>query len=367
VKIAFDHQIFNWQAYGGISRYYTNLALELLKQGQNVGVFAGVHRNNYLEVLPDGVVREIKLKKYPPRSARLFQAFNHYLVEYQVNHWQAELVHETYYSFMPEPKASVPRITTVYDMINELYPQMVPTKDNTTGWKRKTFERVEHIISISHSTKKDLMELFGIEESKISVIHLGFDLFFSEDVNKQEPKKQRPFLLYVGGRGAYKNFNGLIKAIANSPRLKKDFDVIAFGGGGFNRDELSFMSRLGFRYNQIRQLSGSDKILKALYHQASALVYPSLYEGFGLPPLEAMACSCPVISSNTSSMPEVIGNGGEYFNPSEIDEIIFAIEKVVYSTSRTEELYALGLERIKYFSWSKCATETTDIYKKIIG
>jgi len=367
MKIAFDYQTFNWQSYGGISRYYTILAQELLNQGQDVGVFAGVHRNNYLSALPSDVVSGLKLKKYPPKTNRIFQTFNHYLANAQINHWQADIVHETYYSFMPDPKSSTARVTTVYDMIHELYPQMFSARDHTTEWKRKTFDRVEHIISISHSTKKDLVEIFDIDESKISVVHLGVDSSFSQYSPEQASKIKRPFLLYVGGRGTYKNFNSTLLAIANSQQLKNDFDLVAFGGGYFNNDELSLIEHLGFRDKQIQQVGGSDDVLMALYHQASAFIYPSLYEGFGLPPLEAMASSCPVISSNSSSMPEVVGDAGEYFDPTEVDEMTVAIENVVYSSVRIKELRALGLDRVTLFSWDKCATEIFDVYKKIIG
>lgn len=367
MKIAFDHQTFNWQSYGGISRYYTVLAQELLKQGQDVRVFAGVHRNNYLSDLPKKVVSGVKLKKYPLLTNRIFQAFNYYLASYQINHWQPDVIHETYYSFMPSPKASVPRVTTVYDMIHELYPRMFYSWDRTSDWKRKTLDRVEHIISISHSTKKDLIDILGVDENKISVVHLGVDMSFFRYPNKKESETQRPFLLHVGGRGSYKNFSSTLHAMAYSQRLKKDFDLIAFGGGSFNKDEQSLIYRLGFRGEQVRQIGGCDEVLKALYHQASAFVYPSLYEGFGLPPLEAMACSCPVISSNTSSMPEVIANAAEYFQPTEIDELTNSIEKVVYSPARIKELKLLGLDRVKFFSWGNCSKKTLGVYKKIIG
>lgn len=367
MRIAFDHQAFNLQSYGGISRYYSILAQELLKQGQDVGVFSGVHRNNYLSNLPKDVVRGIKLNQYPPKSSRIFQVFNHYLANMQINNWQPDIVHETYYSAMPLLKTTAHRVTTVYDMIHELYPQMFSTRDNTTNWKRKTLDRVDHIISISQSTKNDLIEIFGVEEKKVSVIHLGVDISFSHYYPEQNNTTQRPFLLYVGARGGYKNFHALLQAFSNSNQLRNDFDLVAFGGGSFSHSELDVISRFGFDDKGVRQVGGSDEKLKELYYLASAFIYPSLYEGFGMPPLEAMACSCPVISSNTSSMPEVIGNAGEYFGPTNVDELMVAIENVVYSSVRSEELRLLGQERIKSFSWEKTAKRTLDIYQAVVG
>ena len=369
MKIAFDHQIFNSQSYGGISRYYTLLVKELLALDQDVGIFAGIHQNNYLADLPENVVRGIKLAKYPPKSGRAFRMLNHYLANTQIKNWQPDIIHETYYSSMSFSNYStIPRVTTVYDMIHELFSEKFSARDKTSDWKRKTFERVNHIISISHSTKKDLIELFGIDESKITVVHLGVDSasFLNYDKNLTS-EITKPFLLYVGARGGYKNFNVALKAIAQSSQLKNEFDLVAFGGGSFSREEKALISSLGFVEDRIRQVSGSDETLKKLYHQASAFIYPSLYEGFGLPPLEAMACSCPVISSNTSSLPEVIGDAGEYFNPNSLEDIQQAIEAVIYSPSRIMQLKERGLERVKLFGWDKCGTETLDVYKEIIG
>lgn len=368
MKIAFDHQAFNLQSYGGISRYYTILAEELLKKHQDIHVFAGLHRNNYLSRLPSKFVSGIKLNKYPSRTDYLFTAFNHYLTDYQMNKWRPDIIHETYYSFMNPSKSNAIRITSVYDMIHELFPQMFSTSDNTSQRKRKTFSRVDHIISISHSTKKDLVELFGVDEDKISVVHLGVDIasFKRPDTNKND-LSNKPYLLYIGPRGGYKNFERVLDAMATSAQLKQDFNLLAFGGGVFTASENSTINRLGFTTNQINQIDGNDSKLVELYHNASAFIYPSLYEGFGLPPLEAMASSCPVISSNTSSMPEVIGTAGEYFDPYSVDEIRESIERVVYSSSRMDELKILGLNRAKLFAWDKCANETLAIYKRMVG
>ncbi len=367
MKIAFDHQTFNWQSYGGISRYYAILAQELLNNGQDVNIFAGIHCNNYLSTLPSNIVKGIKLNKYPPKTGRFFQSVNQCLTNRQINNWKPDIVHETYYSFMPSFKRALPRITTVYDMIHEIYSKNFSTRDKTTHWKKKTLGRVDHIISISHSTKNDLIDIFGIEENKISVIHLGVDLDFSCCPSGFNTKPSRPFLLYVGARGGYKNFHAVLQALSNSSQLKKDFDLVAFGGGKFTRDELNLISSLGFQGNNIQHIGGGDDKLKELYYLASAFIYPSLYEGFGMPPLEAMACSCPVISSNSSSMPEVIGLAGEYFDPTSFDELMNAVKNVVYSSTRADELRLLGKERIGLFSWEMTAKHTLDVYRKVVG
>jgi glycosyltransferase involved in cell wall biosynthesis len=153
--------------------------------------------------------------------------------------------------------------------------------------------------------------------------------------------------------------------VASSKRLLADFDIMAFGGPKFSAIELKLMSSLGFSENQIEHKSGDDELLSGLYGSARAFIFPSLYEGFGIPPLEAMAHQCPVISSNTSSMPEVIRDAGEYFDPSDIDDMRRAIEAVVYSDTYVESLRKAGTERLTAFSWKKCTQETFNIYKSL--
>jgi glycosyltransferase involved in cell wall biosynthesis len=367
MKIAYDHQTFINQSYGGISRYYTILAGELLKQNQDVGVFAGIHRNNYVEDLPADVVRGYKLAKYPPKTGRIFQWLNHGISQAQMKLWQPDIIHETYYSALSRLSTDAVRVTTVHDMIHELYSERLLKRDRTTQWKKKTFSRVDHILSISYNTKKDLIELFGIAEDKISVVHHGVDLSKFATQKLKIETTDKPYLLYVGSRGGYKNFAGFVKAFASSSQLKANFDVIAFGGGQFNSAEHSLIRQLGFNTTHVRQVSGGDQKLTQLYANATAFVYPSLYEGFGLPPLEAMAAGCPVVSSNTSSMPEVVRNAGEYFDPNDIESIRTAIEQVVFTEDLRRNLITAGYENIKNFSWQKSSTQTLGIYQKLTG
>jgi glycosyltransferase involved in cell wall biosynthesis len=252
-------------------------------------------------------------------------------------------------------------------MIHELFTDQFSRGDNTTQWKKTTFERVDHIISISHSTKRDLVELFDIDERKITVIHLGVDLTAFKKNRSVLPSFDRPFVLYVGGRDGYKNFTCFLNAFAGSVNLMNELDVIAFGGGRFNVVEKQLIKKLGFKDNQVRQVGGSDDVLATLYHRAVAFIYPSLYEGFGLPPLEAMASGCPVVSSNTSSIPEVVRESGVYFDPRNVAEMQSAIEKVVFSDSLKKDLISSGYKNIDHFSWQKCTCESLKLYRKLSG
>jgi glycosyltransferase involved in cell wall biosynthesis len=366
VRVAFDYQVFFLQSYGGISRYFARLAQGLSDLGQQVRIFAALYRNNYLPALSKEIVSGRHISRYPPKTGRLILAYNHFRSGPMIAKWKPDLVHETYFSAHPSAPGTCPTVITVYDMIHELFPKAFPVADDTAARKRIAIDRADHVICISENTKSDLLRLYGTPAGKVSVVHLGFDQFAPQADSKQPVAAAgKPFLLYVGARGGHKNFIGLLKAVASSPRLLSDFDIIAIGGPPFSANELEIMSSLGFGANQVRQESGSDSLLGCLYGSARALVYPSLYEGFGIPPLEAMAHRCPVISSNSSSMPEVIGSAGEYFDPHDLDDMRQVIEAVVYSDSRVALLKKSGSERLNAFSWKKCTQETLDIYKTL--
>jgi len=210
-----------------------------------------------------------------------------------------------------------------------------------------------------------LLHFYEIPEEKVSVIHLGFDQLDTTTSADQVAPPEFPFLLYVGNRERYKNFHGFLEAYSSSPLLKKDFLIVAFGGFPFRKDELEAISELGLDQSRIIHHSGSDLLLARLYETATAFVYPSLYEGFGLPPLEAMSKKCPVVVGNSSCLPEILGEAAEYFDPTSIESMSAAIERVAYDSERRQELVLRGIERLKLYSWSKCADETLNIYEQI--
>lgn len=369
MRIAFDHQTFVLQSYGGISRYFARLARGLLDLDQQVRIFAPLHRNMYLSTLPIETVSGRHIHRYPPKTRRFILAYNHFRSGSAIAKWKPDLVHETYFSKRRSTPIACRTVITVYDMVHELFPNAFAANDDTAANKRIAIDRADHVICISENTRSDLMRLYGTSAGKVSVVHLGFDqLAPPEEVKQPAALAGKPFLLYVGERSrSYKNFIGFLKAVASSSRLLGDFDIVAFGEPQFSASELKAISTLGFGEHQVRQQSGSDALLGGFYSSARALVYPSLYEGFGIPPLEAMAHQCPVISSNTSSMPEVIGGAGAFFDPRNIDDMRQVIESVVYSDSRIGVLRQLGSERLNAFSWKKCTRETLDIYKSLVA
>ena len=367
MQILFDHQKFTDQNYGGITRYFANLALNLYNFKEDIKIIAPIHSNEYLLDLPDNIVVG-RYSNFPPkRLNKIFFTANTYFSQYLERKYNPDIIHETYYSDSKILKSQCSRVLTVYDMIHERFSSSFPSFDNTATLKKKAISRADHIIAISENTKKDLIEMYNIDEKKITAIHLSWsETITTNNIKNNKPIIDRPYILYVGSREGYKNFNLLVKSLSLSQKLKKSINLISFGGPSFSNEELKIFKDLSFSNNQIIHMRGDDKLLSNLYQNATAFIFPSLYEGFGIPPLEAMANKCPVISSNTSSMPEVIGDAAEYFNPNSIENLIYAIEKVVFSDIRKKELTQLGLDRIKRFSWEKCSNQTLSIYKTLL-
>lgn len=365
MRIAFDHQAFCLQKTGGISRYFFHLAQQMAIAGQDVSVFSPFYRNQYAKQLSPKVLHGCYMNDYPPRCAGPAVSLNGLIARQQLRAWQPDVVHETYFSNTRSGSGKTPAVLTVFDMIGELgLDAEAPTPAELKQSKKyAAVKRADHVICISEHTRKDLIRLYEVAPEKTSTIHLGCELNIQAD--KKESTAQRPYLLYVGVRSGYKNFARFVQAAANNAQLNEQFDIVAFGGGPFNSAERDFIQELELRVDQVRQVSGDDALLAEHYRNASVLVYPSCYEGFGLPPLEAMANQCPVVSSHASAMPEVIGDAAEFFDPLNLDSIANAIQSVVYSPSRTNELIAKGLARVQRFNWQTCAERHLALYRSL--
>lgn len=367
MKIVYDYQIFAAQRYGGISRYFFELArglAEVAVGDVKININSPFYVNNYLFDASDSLeLLGIHLPVF--RGAERFCRLANLAVSpVFMKALQPDIVHETYYSSRSSAPRSCRTVITVYDMIHELFPQSFSEKDKTCAVKRQAVERADHVICISEHTRQDLVRLLDVPVEKTSVVHLGFSLTASCIDDEKAPV--RPYLLYVGMRGGYKNFETLLQAYASQPWLKENFDLVAFGGGDFTAYERSVIERLNV-VAQVRQQGGSDQVLATCYKQAALFVYPSLYEGFGIPPLEAMSYGCPVVCSNTSSIPEVVGAAAKMFDPCSAESLAAALLEVLQSSETCEELRRLGLARVKEFSWHRCALETHAIYQQVLS
>lgn len=369
MRIAFDHQIFGWQKYGGISRYIYELARNLSDYPEHqVRIFAPLHVNQYIAGAKEDV--DISGMRVPnlPKSGPVYRMISALVERSMMSHWRPDIVHETYYAGRKPGARHAKIIITVYDMIHERIGKRTARGNDAVREKLRAVQRADHIICISQHTRKDLMELFSIPEEKTSVVHLGFSLTRPRGrADGVMPPAPNPYLLYVGNRGGYKNFAAMVQAYAQSKILREHYDVLCFGGGQFTADEGNMVAGLGVRRKAVRQLSGGDDQLRSLYRGAAALVYPSLYEGFGIPPLEAMSEDCPVACSNATSLPEVVGDAAELFDPRDVGAIQQAMERVVGDRALRETLINRGRERIQGFSWARCARETLAIYERVLS
>lgn len=370
-NISYDHQIFTFQSYGGVSRYFYELCSRINSQSDGAlcpSILAPLHVNQYIKQLAPHQSRTLCIIKPFRGSSRALRFINHGASHIRNRIFAPDLVHETYYSQHTVAPKKCPVVLTVYDMVHELFTQNFKIGDSTSKLKRVAVERADHIICISESTKQDLMRLFDTDEKKISVIHLGF---YINDGSKRkeinlEPLHHKPFIFHVGSRAGYKNFATLLQAYAASERLRSGFDLISFGSNPLTDDELVAIEKLGIQ-DKVCFVSGDDQQLAQYYQAAAVFVYPSLYEGFGIPPLEAMHFGCPVACSNTSAMPEVVGLAAKLFDPYSTESIREAVEALIADKDLRETQIKLGYERLKMFSWDKCARETAVVYKKLLS
>ena len=330
-----------------------------------VAIAAPIHVNEYIKDCPPTVTL---IGRKVPRwrnTGRAVRVLNSVLISSAWKKLRPEIIHETYYSSQRSGPRSATTVLTVFDMIHEKFPMTASFFDTTAKAKIAAVARVDHIICISENTRKDLIELLNVAPEKTSVVYLGAELPSIPD--SFVPALQHPYLLYVGQRQGYKNFATLLKAYSESRWLAKEFSLVCFGGGGFSHEELRLAESLKIPRERLLHQSGDDVKLAELYAGAAAFIYPSLYEGFGIPPLEAMSMGCPVVCSNTSSLPEVVGDAAETFDPHNVEQMRLAIEQVVGSPTLAEMLIERGRERAKRFSWQNCADQTLAIYRQALS
>ena len=366
MNITFDYQVFSQQSYGGISRYFSNISKHISYLNNNrVCILSPLYINDYISRNKNEInVKGIKIP-YIKKSSKIIKFINFYFSFRQIKELNSDILHETYYAKKSIASGREKIVLTVYDMIHELFPSQFSSSDKTSEKKRIAVKRADHIICISENTRRDLIELFKVPEEKTSVIYLGFDLNDKNNFKFKLPKEK--IILYVGDRSGYKNFKNLVIAYARNKKIKTNFKLVAFGGRPFSFSEKIFFKEIGLSRNNIIRETGNDQKLIEYYKKSSLFVYPSFYEGFGIPPLEAMSQGCPVACSNTSSISEVVSDAGVYFDPYSAESISRTIESILEDDSLRKELIKKGEKRLKNFSWEKCSLETYNLYKKLIS
>ncbi|MDO8638153.1 MAG: glycosyltransferase family 1 protein [Candidatus Daviesbacteria bacterium] len=340
MKVGFDISQLAYK--GGVVTYTKNLAEQLAKMSElEMVFFYSSMRKPY-----HGSLKNVKRFHLPPTALEIiFNKFRKIPIERFIG--SLDIFHSSDWTF---PKTSAKKVTTYHDVVPLKYPQWSHPKIISVHKKRLELveKEIDMIIAVSHSTKKDLLEISKIPEDKITVIYEGVDEKFKpqnvKDIEQFRQKYKLPdeFILAIGGVGERRNLKRVKEA-------SKNYNLVIAG------ETIPWIS---------------EQELPLLYSAAKVLFYPSLYEGFGLPILEAMACGTPVITSNVSSMPEVGGSASAgvvlYVNPESIEEMQRSIGEIMGDKGLREQMIKKGFLQAKKFSWEKCAKETAKVYQEVM-
>jgi glycosyltransferase involved in cell wall biosynthesis len=364
ISVLFDHQFFSMFPYSGITRYLFELICRFVNQKDVlVSLYMGFHINDFEFASFKNKYSYFFGYKRPkiPKTGFIFNKLNDSLFPFFSFLAKPKIYHQTYYQYFL-PKFNGKRVVTVHDMTYELFPEKFHPDDPAIKDKHISINNADAIISISQSTKNDLIKILSIPEDKIKVIYEANSLNY---IPEKTSPIERPYILYIGQRCPHKNFSSLLDVYCNSPLINKNFDLVCFGGMPFENEEKNIISKYSL-LEKVHHFTGNDQKLANFYAHARLLVYPSFYEGFGLPLLEAMHYGCPVIASNVSSLPEIGSYAGLYFDPYNKEELKLLMEKVLFDDSLRTQMIQNGYKREKEFSWDKCAYETLELYKKLV-
>jgi glycosyltransferase involved in cell wall biosynthesis len=373
VEIVIDAIIYELQKKGGISKLFTEVLPRIceIENGLSIVLFAQGELKQNLPVHPRIIHRRIPtLDKYlrpnriwQPAIPRLSELLRSLYIPARGRH----IWHSTYYTSPRKWKG--PLVVTVLDMIHELFREIFnsPFDEEFRRRKHSCVTQADAVICISETTAKDLKSIYGLNSSPVYVVPLACGDVFKEANQSCKPPnvlETSPFFLYIGTRSRHKNFDTLIQAY----RLWSGGEDIGLTvvGESWSTAELRRLRELGI-LGRIRLLTDvDDSTLVQLYREAMAFIYPSLYEGFGIPLLEAMACNCTIIASDIPSTKEVVGLYPIYFKPTEIEDLIRAFDAAL-DKKRGAKCEMTELERSKDYSWHNTAAQTLQIYRELVG
>lgn len=363
----------------GVATYVRNIVRALARcdsQNQYRLIGPPSRLREFGELPPNFVPVPYALEEASPRDYFHFQNV--------VRRHACTLVHVPHLFWIPQ-RMSCPYVITVHDLLEYLYPQ-----PGEPGWKhwaqtyftRRALARASRIVAVSNSTKSDLVRVFRVPAEKVEVVYNAIDEKFRRGHASAEDKQlvaeryqvNYPFLLYAGNIKAHKNIGRTIEAFAAlKAELEKedrfgDLKLIIIGDELSKHPDLRRTVIKAGVQNDVRFLGFVPiDVLRIFYDLAKIFVFPSLYEGFGLPPLEAMAHGTPVVTSNASSLPEVVGNAAVLVNPENVFEIMRALHRVLLDQPLRERLKARSYEQAQRFSWDIAAAQIQRIYQQASG
>lgn len=309
MKVLYDHQIFSLQRYGGISRYHA----ELNKMNDNSRVSILITQNEYIN-------SRFNFKMNIPIFIYFIYFINQIYSIFLLIFSKYDVFHPTYYDAYFLNFLKRPFVLTIHDLIpernQEEYKKIIKSKS-------KLIYKADKIICISENTKLDLLKFYNIDENKVVVIYHSTD--FSMIKRKSIPINiEYHYILFVGKRDNYKNFIFVIDALKEFLTTSKFF-LLCTGGGIFNEYEKRYLIENKL-INKVIHTSSNEIKLKALYNNAEFFIFPSSYEGFGLPILEAFSCECPILLNNSSCLPEIAKDGAIYFNDNDKNSLKSSVD-----------------------------------------
>jgi glycosyltransferase involved in cell wall biosynthesis len=288
-----------------------------------------------------------------------------------------DLFHATHYVVPPLYRTRA--VVTIHDIIHVLYPQFLPNRAALLYARvmiGRALRRADRIITVSFNSKRDLVDYFGISPARIDVVYNGVAKRFREDVTSEEKERvatkyglPRPYLLFLGGEKPHKNVRNVLRAFAQASRESAlPHALVLAGPMPANKSRVeALIQGLDLSTRVFRPGIVPEEDLPGLFGGSEALLYPTLYEGFGLPVVEAMACGVPVLTSSTSALQEIAGGYALLVDPMDVSAIAKGIAEIATNAQRRAELVALGRRRAADFSWDRAAAQTLKVYAEALG
>lgn len=371
MNIVIDGIIFDLNPNGGIGRWYRETLPRLGDLDSSLAITMLVNRLRYQE-LPQH--QQITIRQiFPPldtllrprsRLYPLINALAPHVKRRCVSDMRNAIWHSSYHTDIANWHGK--RVAGIADLIQDHFPEMFvgAFQDDLRRRKREFALRADAVLCISKTTANDVITMYGIPTDRVHVAELAVSPFFHQ--LNQVPTADPPFLLYVGGRGGYKNFAQVLEAFARwGQRGEVKLRVI---GRQWTPIEKEQLTALRITNDVQLEMNVSDEALRLRYNQALALVYPSLYEGFGLPILEAFACGCPVIASDIPTSREIDPDLPIFFDLADSDSLIAAFEMAATLTQITRDQIAQAGHRLaQEYTWEQTALKTLRVYQEISG
>lgn len=365
MRILYDHQVFSLQNAGGASRYF----YEVMKfmagvQDAHSELLLGISGTVYpFRDLPRAKAEVLGVGEWLPPGTLRYLANEVWSNALAPLCGKVDIYHPTVYMRMPLVRARKV-VATHHDCTHERFPELFPDVKKIFWARKRLFPQVDAIICVSESCRQDLLRFYNVDPAKTRVVHHGLTALprSPEAAAKLRQQVRRDYILYVGMRHAFKNFSRLLQ-VFHDAQLGRSLDLLVLGGGALTAQEKSLISRLNLDDSLVHLPQVSDEILAEAYAGAKLFVYPSLNEGFGFPPLEAMSLGCPVLASNNSSIPEVCHDAPFYFDPNDQDEFRRELLRAINDEVARRAAIERGKTVAAQYEWSRCGQETLKVYR----